>query len=95
MLKIMEKFGFISKKKIIKLFAEELAEKQKDADYWYYIKNNQEMSSFMLEKVDELKTLLIKFDVCNEVYNEAYKIYDFRNSGKKDFVPDLELLYKI
>jgi hypothetical protein len=46
----------------------------------------------MLEAADEIKTLTIKFGICNEVYNEAYKIYDFRNSGKKDFVPDFKLL---
>ena len=85
-------FGLMSKKKIIKLFAEELADRQKKADYWYYIKNDQQMSSYLLEAADEIKTLTIKFGICKEVYNEAYKIYDFRNSGKKDFVPDFKLL---
>ena len=35
------------------------------------------------------------FNILSQVYEEAYKIYDFRNSGKKDFVPDIELIKKL
>lgn len=85
-------FGLISKKKMISTFAKELAYKQKKADKFYYIDNNQEMSSYVLEHVDEIKDLTIKLGITKDVYNEAYKIYDFRNSGKKDYEPDLDAL---
>lgn len=85
-------FGLIRKKKVIKLFAKELAEKQRKADWWFYIRHDNEMSSFCLQQADEIKTLVIKFNITNEVYNEAYKIYDFRNSGKANFTPDLSKL---
>lgn len=29
------------------------------------------------------------------IYEKAYKIYDFRNSGKKGFVPDVDLIKKL
>ena len=30
-----------------------------------------------------------------DVYDEAYKIYDFRNSGKKDYSPNVALIKKL
>ena len=30
-----------------------------------------------------------------QINDNTYKIYDFRNSGKKDFVPDIELIKKL
>ena len=50
------------------------------------------MSSYLLNQASVIKALTIKFRIANEVYDEAYAIYDFRNSGKKDFTPDLSLL---
>jgi len=85
-------FGLIRKNSVIKLFAEELAQSQKIADYWFYVRDNQEMSSYLLNQASVIKALTIKFRIANEVYDEAYTIYDFRNSGKKNFVPNLDLL---
>lgn len=90
---------FITKKKIIKKLAEELAYLQIRADWWYYIsdiKEKHDMSSNMLDAVSELKGVCTHLDVSLEkVYHEAYKIYDFRNSGKKDFEPDMELIKRL
>jgi predicted MPP superfamily phosphohydrolase len=85
-------FGLTRKKTIIKVFAKELARLQKRADKYYYIDNDQDMSSYMLDRVIPLKDLTNKLGITNKVYDEAYKIYDFRNSGEKDYSPDLEEL---
>lgn len=97
---------FITKKKLIKKLAEELAYLQIRADWWYYCfsseivdKDNnitkQDMSSSELDLVTEVKVIAKEFGILSEVYKEAYKIYDFRNSGKKDFVPDIELIKRL
>ena len=80
----------VFRKTIVKAIAKEIAEYQRKADYFYYIRKDQEMSSFELEKVTTLKYLSNKLGITKQVYEEAYKIYDFRNSGKKGFKPNLE-----
>ena len=91
---------FISKKKLIKKFAEELAYLQIRADWWYYVsqvkeEERQNMSSKQLDDVTELRCICRDLGIIEEVYREAYKIYDFKNSGKKDFVPNIELIKKL
>ncbi len=91
---------FITKKKLIKKFAEELAYLQIRADWWYYVSNmkdkeKQKMSSMELDAVTELRCICHDLGILKEVYEEAYKIYDFRNSGKKDFVPNVELIKQL
>ena len=89
---------FITKKKLIKKLAEELAYLQIRADWWYYVyseKDNKEMSSKQLDAVDELRCICNDLGILKEVYDEAYKIYDFRNSGKKDYVPDVGLIKQL
>lgn len=89
---------FVTKKKLIKKFAEELAYLQIRADWWYYVsksKERQNMSSKELEAVTELRCICDDLGILKEVYDEAYKIYDFRTSGKKDFVPDLNLIKRL
>lgn len=91
---------FITKKNLIKKFAEELAYLQIRADWWYYVSNvkeeeKQNMSSRELDAVTELRCICHDLGITKEVYAEAYKIYDFRNSGKKDFVADTELIKKL
>lgn len=83
-------FGLTRKSTIVKTFAKELARLQKRADKYYYIDNDQDMSSYILDRVIPLRDLTHKFGITNKVYTEAYKIYDFRNSGKKDYSPNLE-----
>lgn len=95
---------FITKKKLIKKFAEELAYLQVRADWWYYCFpsekvdediTKQDMSSKELDAVTELRCICNDLGILKEVYDEAYKIYDFKNSGKKDYVPDVELIKQL
>lgn len=89
---------FITKRKLIRKLSEELAYLQIRADWWYYVSHNkekQDMSNMMLEAITELRCICNEFGIMKEVYKEAYKIYDFRNSGKKDFVADIELIKRL
>lgn len=95
---------FITKKKLIKKLAEELAYLQIRADWWYYCfqsekvdenTTKQDMSSMELYGVTELRCICNTLGILKEVYDEAYKIYDFRNSGKNDFVPNVELIKQL
>ena len=102
---------FIRKKKLIKTLAEELAYLQINADWWYYcfgggsnpdkvLDENtgttvRDMSSSDLDLVTEVRAIAKELGILPQVYEEAYKIYDFRNSGKKDFVADTELIEKL
>ena len=79
---------FISRKEIIKRFAKEVAYLHISADYWYYIQESQDMSDMILEREFEIKDFAHILGIQKKVYEEAYKIYDFRNSGKKGFVPN-------
>jgi len=88
-------FGLISKKRVINAFAKDLAYKQKKADKLYYLNNNQTRSSWMLDGVYHMQELMKNLGITKEVYNQAYKIYDFRNSGKKDHKPNLDELTKM
>ena len=90
---------FATRKKLIKKFAEELAYLQISADWWFYVsqsKEKQEMSNSALELAYELKCTWLTFGIAtHEVYGEACKIYDFRNSGKEGFEPDVKLIKKM
>ena len=97
---------FITKKKLIKTLDEEIAYLQIRDDWSYYCfpsdvvdkESNitkQDMSSSELDLVTEVRAIAMRFDILSQVYEEAYKIYDFRNSGKNDFVPDIELIKKL
>ena len=84
----MKTYEFIEKKELIEKFAKEMARLQKKADKYYYIDNNKEMADYVLIYATELKEFASKLGICEEMYQEAYKIYDFRNSGKEDVIPD-------
>ena len=86
---------FITRKKLIKKFAEEMARLQMEADRFYYINKDNKMSDFVLNYASELKDFSKRLGICNEMYQEAYKIYDFRNSGKKDHTPSQEVLERL
>ena len=86
---------------MVKEFAKQIAEIQRSADKEYYKphlnnykpeEGKNEHAAWILDQVNPLKRMCQHLGIVNEVYKEAYKIYDFRNSGKKDFVPNLELL---
>lgn len=71
---------------VIKVFAEKIAELQQKADKFYYEDKNQDMSSFLLDKVSALKEICILLGITSEVYIKAKKIYDFTNSGKSGYI---------
>jgi hypothetical protein len=75
----------MNRQKVISIFAQELAKTQKNADKFYYEHNNKDMSSYCADHASVIKNLAIKLGICEEVYQEAYKIYDFRNSGKEGY----------
>lgn len=82
----MRKIKFITTRKtIIKAFAQQLAEYQRQADIWYYERNDKEMSSYMCGNALTIKEMADRLGICSEVYNRAYEIYDFRNSGRKGY----------
>lgn len=72
-------------KKVIESFAQELACWQKMADEAYYIKGDQDEVSRMMNQVFVLKELANKLGICGDVYERAYQIYDFRNSGMQGY----------
>lgn len=92
MLKVNE---FIDKKELVSKLAKEMARLQKKADRYYYIDNNKEMADYVLINASYLKELAIKLGICKEMYEKAYLIYDFRNSGKKDYKPTEEQLEEL
>lgn len=91
----MKVFEFIEKKELISKFAKEMANLQKKADKYYYIDNNKDMSDYVLIYATELKEFASKLGICEEMYQEAYKIYDFRASGSKESTPSQEKLKEL
>ena len=75
-----------TRKRIIKEFAIKIAELQRKADEWYYNRNDQKHSSWLLDQIIPLGEMINKMGISKKVYIEAYKIYDFRNSGKKGYI---------
>ena len=53
------------------------------------------MSNMQLEGVTELRCICNDLGILKEVYDAAYKIYVFRNSGKKSFVANVELIKQL
>lgn len=53
------------------------------------------MSSNLLDNVSELREIANRLGIIESVYKEAYKIYDFSNSGKRGFVPNTDLIKKL
>lgn len=88
----MKVLEFIEKQELINKFAKEMARLQKKADKYYYIDNDKEMADHVLIYATELKEFASKLGICKEMYEEAFKIYDFRNSGMKEYVPTNEQL---
>ena len=91
----MKVFEFIEKKELINKFTKEIARLQKKADRYYYIENDKEMADYVLIYAIELKEFASKLGICEEMYQEAYKIYDFRNSGKDGYVPNADQLEEL
>ena len=75
----------VTRKSIISEFAKELAKLQQEADRYYYIRKDKNHSSWLLDQAQEISSFASKLGISKQVYEEAYKIYDFRNSGKKGY----------
>lgn len=87
---MLKTFEFIERKELIQKFAKEMARLQKKADKYYYINHDIGMADFILNYATEVKELASKLGICEEMYQEAYKIYDFRRSGTRDYVLSAE-----
>ncbi|MBQ9659172.1 MAG: hypothetical protein IJV31_10510 [Clostridia bacterium] len=92
---MLKKYEFIDRNELISKFAKEMARLQKKADKYYYIDNNKEMADYVLIYAAELKDFASKLGICEEMYQEAFKIYDFRNSGKKKYSLSKEQLKEL
>lgn len=92
---MLKTYEFIERKELIEKFAKEMARLQKKADKYYYINKDIRMADFVLNYATEVKELASKLGVCEEMYQEAYKIYDFRQSGKRDYMPTKEQLEEL
>ena len=87
---MLKKYEFIERKELIQKFAKEMVRLQKKADKYYYINNDIGMADFVLNYATEVKELASKLGICEEMYQEAYKIYDFRRSGSKNCILSTE-----
>jgi hypothetical protein len=92
MIKYMKILAF--RKTIINEFAKKIADIQKRADIEYYkphlehyepVPNENSHAAWLLDQVTPLKEMCQKLGIAKRVYEEAYKIYDFRNSGKDGY----------
>jgi hypothetical protein len=84
----------VRRKTIIKEFAKQIADIQKKADMEYYkphlknykpTANENDHADWILNQIHPLKKMCQYLGIIKEVYEEAYKIYDFRNSGKRGY----------
>lgn len=81
--------------KLISQFAEEIAYHQNDADWWYYIMQDQEMSSWILDTLLGIKDVANRLGILEESWDLALNLYDFSNSGKSGFQPDLNHIQRM
>jgi hypothetical protein len=75
----IEVYSVVRRKNIIKEFARELAGLHKAADIYY---NDSETKTWLIDKESALFDLALRLDIVDEVYEEAYKIYDFRKTAR-------------
>ena len=80
----------VRRKTIIREFAAKIAAIQKRADEHYYRDNppkvnKNDHASWLLDQTIPLNDMCKKLGILKKVYEEAYKIYDFRNSGKTGY----------
>ena len=73
------------KKMLVETIANELACCQKMADVAWYVKNDQNESSRLLNNASVIKELANMMAIGGDVFERACQIYDFRNSGKEGY----------
>lgn len=74
-----------TKEAVIEHLAFELARIQKRSDECYYIDDNVEHSSWLIDNLGGLLKVARNMGITNEVYERAYEYYDFRNSGRPGY----------
>ena len=79
-------YRFISRKKLINLFANHMAEIHKKADIEYYIVGDKLEYSYLLDRIIPIVNLTNDLGITKEVYSKAINIYDFTNSGKHGYI---------
>ena len=72
-------FYHAQKRILVKAFARELAGLHKAADMFY---NDFETKTWLIDKEGQIYDLALRLDIAKEVWDEAYKIYDFRRPTK-------------
>ena len=85
---------YIKKDHIVQELAEEYAYLEAASTHEMHIGHNQEMASHKLELLSELIYITKRLGIEKEVYDEAVKIYDFRNDGNEESV-NKELCEKV
>ena len=71
--------------RLVNVLATELAAIQTRADVEFYINHDMEKCGRYIVLADMAKTRATDLGICAEVYERAYEIYDFRNSGKEGY----------
>lgn len=82
----------INKSKLTEQCAYEMAARQNEADWWYYVLHDQEMSSYILDTLVTFHDLINRLGIFDNVYRRALEIYDFSQSGRDGYVPDLDII---
>lgn len=72
-------------KRLVDVLATELAAIQTRVDVEFYINHNMDACNRYIVMADMAKTRAMELGICAEVYERAYEIYDFRNSGKEGY----------
>ena len=89
-----------TRKKLINELAEEMAYLQIRADWWSYVsklgeETKVQMVTNALDEYDEVRKICYKLGILKKTYYEALKIYDFRESCKKGYKPNIDLIKKL
>ena len=84
----------LNKEMVIETFARVIADIQREADVLYYKPeipgynpkaNKNDESGFKLNEIIKLRKMCDVFGITKEVYDFAYTVYDFRNSGREGY----------
>ena len=89
----------VTRRYLVKEIAGQIAHLQKRADEVYYRDNppkehENNHASWLLDQVIPLRDLSKKLGISKQVCEKAYKIYDFRNSGRDGYTLKDERIVK-
>lgn len=69
----------------ISTMAKYVAYLARQADTYFYEKNEQDMVDYFMTKLDTARDICAMFKCIPDVWAEAKKIYDFSNSGREGY----------